>query len=198
MPEPGNTTGDAKDQLEAVENGIDDGEHPDVVSIDMAFADQHELDPSLDEGDYIDEPVKAVQVGLNRWRLEQNPIWTEMAAYKDVVEGAFDQHGVFLVQRVAEQSTLRTIRIGVPRMFYFSDFGKAFLNRVMELGGMWDLVFWGILILCLPEDHADELKHMFQTALSEAAELEKQEMRLPSRLYKERPEGGSVDSEEEN
>ena len=169
-----------------------------VKSVDMTFADQHDLDPNMDEDDYIDEQVNAVEVGPNRWRLEQNPMWTEMAVYKDTVEGELNEDGVFVVRKVVEKSGLRTIRTGVPRMFYFSDFGKAFLDRVMDAGGMWDLLFWGILVLNLPEDDADELEEMFKAAVSEARHLNQTETRPPSQLYKENPEGGTTKTEERN
>lgn len=162
------------------------------VEISMAFADQHELDPSLEEGDFLEEPVKAVQVGPNRWRLEQNPTFTEMAAYQDTVEGDFNEYDVLIVKRVVEKSGLRTIRTGVPRMFYFSDLGKAFLDRVMEAGGMWEITFWGILVVNLPEDQADELGELLNKACEEAAALGETETRLPSQLYKENPEGGTT------
>ena len=169
-----------------------------VRTVDMAFADQHELDPNMDEDDYIDEPVKAVQDGPNRWRLEQNPMFTEMAAYKDTVEGDFNEDRVFVVRRVVEKSGLRTIRTGVPRMFYFSDFGKAFLARVMEAGGMWDMLFWGILVINLPEDQADELEELFHAACNEANSLGNVERTPPNQLYRQRPEGGAGQTEENN
>ena len=169
-----------------------------VKTVDMAFADQHELDPKMDEDDYIDEPVKAVQVGPNRWRLEQNPMWTEMAAYKDTVEGEVDEYGVFVVRRVVERSGLRTIRTGVPRMFYFSDFGKAYLDRVMKAGGMWDMLFWGILVINLPEGQADELEELFRAACLEADNLGKTENKTPNRLFGEHPQGGASQTEEKN
>ncbi len=47
-------------------------------------------------------------------------------------------------------------------MFYFSDFGKAFLDRVMDVGGMWDIFCWGNLIYNIPEDLADEFEELFK------------------------------------
>jgi len=136
------------------------------------------------------------QAGPNLWRLEQNPMFTEMAAYKDTVEGDFNEYGVFVVQRVVGESGLRTIRTGVPKRFYFSDFGKAFLDRVMKAGGMWEIVFWGILILNLPEGQADELGELFLAACLEAECLSRTEKKGPNLLYGERPEGGANQREE--
>jgi len=160
-----------------------------VKTVHMVFA---ELDPSLEEDDYLEEPVQAVQVGPNRWRLEQNPMFTEMAVFKDTVEGKFDENGVLIVSCVAEKSGLRTIRTGVPRMFYFSDLGKAFIDRVMELGGMWDMLAWGLFVFSYPESDHGELKELLKKACEEAAALGETETRPPSQLYKENPEGGTT------
>ncbi|MDB4305996.1 DUF4265 domain-containing protein [bacterium] len=160
-----------------------------VKTVDMVFA---ELDPSLGEDDYLEEPVQAVQVGPNRWRLEQNPMFTEMAVYKDTVEGDFNGYDVLIVNRVVEKSGLRTIRTAVPRMFYFSDLGKAFNDRVMELGGMWDMLAWGLFGFSYPESDHGELKELLNKACEEAAALGETETRPPSRLYKENPEGGTT------
>lgn len=168
------------------------------IEIFIAFADQHEPDPSAKGGDYLDEPVKAFQVGPRQWRLEQNPSFTEMAAYKDTVEGDFDENDVLIVKRVVEKSGLRTIRAEVPRVFYRFDFGKAILDRVMEAGGRWEFTFRGILVVNLPEETADELGEMLQAAVLEAQHLHQTETRATSRLDKENPEGGTTETEERN
>ena len=169
-----------------------------IVKVQMGFADFHELDESAKEGDYLEDDVHAVQVGPNRYRLAENPMWTEMAAFHDVVEGEVDEYGVFFAQRVVERSGLKTIRTGVPPMFYFSDFGKAFLEKVIETGGMWEILFWGILVLNLPEDEADELEELFHVAFKEASALGRTEKKLPGELVKEHPHGGATTQEEEN
>ena len=83
-------------------------------------------------------------------------------------------------------------------MFYFSDFGKAFLDRVMEAGGMWDMFAWGTLVVNLPEDQADELEELFHAACREAESLGRTEKKIPGRLYRERPQGGAAEDEENN
>ncbi len=39
----------------------DQKDSEEVKTVYMAFADQHELDPSMEEDDYLEEPVMAVQ-----------------------------------------------------------------------------------------------------------------------------------------
>ena len=163
-----------------------------VKTVEMAFVDQLELDPNMDEEDLIEEAVMAVEAGPNRWRLEQNPVWTEMAAYKDTVEGEVNEYGVFVVQRVVEKSGLRTIRTGVPKMFYFSDFGKAFLESVVEAGGMWDILFGGIFTYNVPKDRAEEFEDTFKVACREAHLLGKTERRSPIDLYRKHLAGGCL------
>jgi len=162
------------------------------------YPDQHEHLQDLDENDELDQELTAVQVGPRQWRILESPIFSEAVGYGDTVEGDFDDDRYFIIERIVEQSEFRTIRTMVPRMFYFSDFGKAFLNRVMETGGMWEIVFWGIIVLNLPEDHADDLEVMFRAALAEANVLSKTETKTPAQLFEENPEGGSPKTEEWN
>ena len=166
------------------------------IEIFIAFADQHGPDPSLKEGDYLDEPVKVFQVGPRQWRLEQNPSFTEMAAYKDTVEGDFDENDVLIVKRVVEKSGLRTIRAEVPRMFYRFDFGKAVLDRVMEAGGRWEFTLSGILVVNLPANDAEELEEMLEAAGLEAKLFNQTENSAPSQPDMENPQAGTTDTEE--
>ena len=41
-------------------------------------------------------------------------------------------------------------------MFYFSPAAKAFTDRLTQLGGMWGMFAWGILVFSYPEDAHDE------------------------------------------
>ncbi len=168
-----------------------------IIYAEMAFADQEDA-PDFEEGDYLEEPVRCVQMGPNRYRLDQNPKFTEMASYGDIVEGEEDEYGTFVVRRVIEKSGLKTIRTGVSRMFYFSDFGKAFLDRVMEVGGMWDIFCWGNLVYNIPEDMVEEFEGLYSAACREARLLEDGEKRLPGDLYEQQPSGGSVRKGDEN
>jgi hypothetical protein len=168
-----------------------------IVTVEMAFVDQREEEPDLTDDELMEEQVRAVRLSPNRYRLEQNPMLTEMAGYKDTVEGNLNKYDVFVVERVVD-SELRTIRTNVPRMFYFSDFGKAFLDSVLEAGGMWDILFWGIFTYNLPEDRVEEFEEAFQVACREASLLGKDEKRMPGDIYRQRPEGGAGQTEENN
>ena len=163
-----------------------------ILEVEMGFADYQELAESGLEGDYLEEQVLAVQVGPNRYRLEQNPMWTEMATFHDVVEGEVDEYGVFYVTKVVEKSGLKTFRTGVPPFFYFSDFGKGFLEKVIEAGGMWDILFWGILVFNIPEEREEEFDHLFAVACKEETLVRQTVKKTPSQLLRHHPSGGSV------
>ena len=124
-------------------------------------------------------------------------MFSEAVTWGDVVEADIEER-CLVIKRLAEVSEFRTIRTLVPHLFYFSDFGKAFLDRVMEAGGMWEIIFWGMLILNLPEGQADELEELFHAACNEANGLGKVERTRPSQLYRQRPEGGAGQTEEDN
>ena len=165
--------------------------------LEVVFPKQHELIPGLAEEDELSEFLRVVQIGPRRWRILESPVFSEAVTWGNVVEADIDDN-CLVIEKIAEPHQFRTIRTMVSHMFYFSDFGKAFLDRVMELGGMWEIIFWGILILNLPEGHADELGEMFNSACREARENEKTATTLPDQLYKKHPGGGSVRREESN
>ncbi len=100
-----------------------------------------------------------------QWRLEQNPIFSEAVSYRGIVEGEFDDGGNFVIERVVERSPIRTVRTMVPRMLYQSDNGKAFLDRIMELGGMWYSFALGIFVFSYPEDARDGEQELFNAAV---------------------------------
>jgi len=83
-------------------------------------------------------------------------------------------------------------------MFYFSDAGKAFLDSIMEVGGMWDILFWGIFVYNVPEEMAEDFEEGFRIASREARQLEHDERRLPGDLYRQHPEGGRVPRKNES
>jgi hypothetical protein len=165
--------------------------------LEVIFPKQHELIPDLEDEDDLSEFLKVVQIGPRRWRILESPVFSEAVTWGNVVEADVDGR-CLVIEKIAEPHQFKTIRTMVSRMFYFSDFGKAFLDKVLELGGMWEIIFWGILILNLPEGRAEELEDLFAAACREAHELGKTEHRLPNHLYKKKPMGGSLRQEEEN
>lgn len=166
--------------------------------LQVEFPDQHKLIPGLAEEDWLGEFLKVVQVGPRHWRILESPVMSEAVTWGDLVEADIEEGRCLVIKRLVGTSEFRTIRTGVPHLFYFSDFGKAFLDRVMELGGMWEIIFWGILILNLPEGHAEELEELFHAACVESSEQSKTNAIPPRILHRLQPGGGSVRREEEN
>ena len=161
-----------------------------VVRVDVHFPDAHQQIPELDQDDSVGEALAVSQIGPRRWRIEQNPIFSGAVAYGDIVQGDFDERGTLVVQRVAERSPLRKVHTLVPRMFYFSPAGKAFSDRLVELGGMWDMFAWGILVFSYPEDAHDEVSELFKKACDEAQAPGRTEKRSPVQLIREQSGGG--------
>ena len=139
-----------------------------VQTLTMTYPDQHAHNPDLLEEDWLEEPLKAVQVGPRQWRLEQNPIFSEAISYRDIVEGDIDDKGSLVINRIVERSPFRTVRTMAPRMLYESDQGKAFLDRIMELGGMWDSFALGIFVFSYPEQAHDEMEELFRAVCQKA------------------------------
>jgi hypothetical protein len=93
-------------------------------------------------------------------------MFSEAVAYRDIVEGDVDEHGNLVIERVIQRSPFKTVRTIAPRMLYFSDFGKALLDRIMELGGMWDSFAFGMFVFSYPEEAHDEIERMYREGSS--------------------------------
>ena len=75
-----------------------------VMEIFVAFPEQRELDPDSGGGYCQKEQLKVVRKGRCLWCLEQDPAFTNMAAYGDTIEGNFDENEVLIVKRVIDRS----------------------------------------------------------------------------------------------
>ena len=102
------------------------------------------------------------------WRLEENPVWSEFAAWHDVVE-ADTVDGELIIRRVVESSGCRTIKLYVAPGFSTSEQGAELCERVLEAGGMWEIYAFGYLILNVPgesdvdwEEQLDEALQSFE------------------------------------
>jgi hypothetical protein len=91
-----------------------------------------------------------VHLGGRRWRFEENPVWSEFAAWHDIVE-ADTVDGELIVRRVVEKSGCRTVKLFIPSGFSVSEQGVELCQRVLEAGGMWEVYAQGYLIMNVPD-----------------------------------------------
>lgn len=99
------------------------------------------------------EGLQVTLVGPNLYRLECSSFFDE-AQYHDVVETEAQTDGSLRFVRVVGPSGLKTVYRILSKSQIESPNLARFLNEVASVGGHWERIFDGLLILSLrPEDH---------------------------------------------
>jgi hypothetical protein len=94
--------------------------------------------------------VPITKVGQDLYRLEAVPVFVEGAGFRDIVEAEHVGEGKLRVRRVAERSGWRMYYFLVPPWKIDGEAGQALLPRLEELGGHWERVLGGLLLVCIP------------------------------------------------
>jgi hypothetical protein len=94
--------------------------------------------------------VPITQVDENLYRLEAVPFLVEGAGYRDVVEAEPAGERKLRARRVVERSGRRTSDFILPPWKIDGEWGQALLRRLGELGGHWERVLGGLLLVCIP------------------------------------------------
>ena len=86
----------------------------------------------------------------------------EPIEYGDTIEAERDSEGKLIVRRVSEKGSFRTFDYLMPEGWYERSSMQRLLQRVEHLGGVWECIAKGILIICVPSeqnyDPTDEMR----------------------------------------
>jgi hypothetical protein len=88
-------------------------------------------------------------MGPNLYRLEESAVLGE-AYYHDVIETELQTDGTVRYLRVQTPSGLTSLTFVVSQPVIESPAMSALLERVVAVGGNWEKIFGGVLILHLP------------------------------------------------
>lgn len=89
-------------------------------------------------------------LGGSLYRLDRVPLGVKAAAYLDVIEAEPGPDERLRFVRVVEPSGWRTHELVVPQHMIEGEWADTLLQEVEALGGHWEIVFGGLLIVCLP------------------------------------------------
>src|SRR5579864_1362120 len=95
------------------------------------------------------EKLLVTPVGPNLYCLEQSSVLGEMK-YHDIIEAEPQADGVLRFLRVVTPSGLKTVSWLLPESRFASKSLLVLLDRVVAVGGNWERIFGGFLILHLP------------------------------------------------
>jgi len=95
-------------------------------------------------------PLELALVGPRLFRIGSVPIMVETANFGDVIEAEPRADGSLRFVRISEKGGWRTYEFLIPSHLIASQSIAAIQDRALSLGGHWELVFGGVLFLCLP------------------------------------------------
>jgi hypothetical protein len=94
--------------------------------------------------------LELTQVGPRLFRIDSVPVMIEAASFGDIIEAEVHADGGLRFVRVAEAGGWRTYEFLLSPDMVESARVAAIQERVLSLGGHWERVFGGLLLLCLP------------------------------------------------
>ena len=119
------------------------------------------------------EEILITHLRGDRFRLDTTPAFSEFASFGDIVELTIvgDRH--LICHRVVQKSGLRTIRVLESKGFVSSAAWVRLCERIAELGGHWEQVFGGYLMLHVPVDSIVTVDEALASARAEHARSRK-------------------------
>jgi hypothetical protein len=111
-----------------------------------------EVQMTFQDGD--SEGLLVTPLGPNLYRLEESSVFGE-ASYHDVVETEAQTDRTLRFMRVLTPSGLKTVSRILPQAKFESPALSALLDKVMAVGGNWERIFGGVILLHLPPAEQD-------------------------------------------
>jgi len=79
-------------------------------------------------------------------------VLTEEYAFGDVVEAFRNDEDALVVKRCLERGNYRTLEYCLPAGWHERENIQEVLSKVQDLGGFWEGIFGGVLIIVLPPE----------------------------------------------
>lgn len=112
----------------------------------------------IDFGNGYKEELLVLPLGGNLYRLEESAELAE-ARYHDIIEAESLSDGSLRFLRVVTPSDLKTISYILSEALFESPALSALLNKVVTIGGNWERVFGGVLLLHFPASEEAAIVH---------------------------------------
>jgi hypothetical protein len=101
-----------------------------------------------------EETLLVTPMGPNLYRMEESSVLGEVS-YHDVIEAELQTDGTVRFLRVLTPSGLTTVSWILSQTLLESPALSALLEKVMAVGGNWERIFGGVLLLHLPPTEHD-------------------------------------------
>jgi len=122
------------------------------------------------EGLVVSERLAVTPMGPNLYRMEQSSLWGGVSCY-DVIETEPQSEGTVRFLRVLIPSGLKTVSWLLSRTEAESPALSALLDKVIDVGGHWERIFGGVLVLHLPPAEDDQIIDELNSFLNQPPHL---------------------------
>ena len=111
----------------------------------------------------IVQTIDLMEMGTNQYRVvDAVSVLTEVVKFGDVIEVKHDTNGDLIFQRIIESSAWQSEVFMLSREISASDKLRTLLQQVENVGGHWEQVFGGALVVCLPPNSLLDIKTAYQ------------------------------------
>ena len=107
---------------------------------------------SFDSGSSF-ESTRVTVLDPGMYRLEETPAFSELVSFGDVIEAEKDKDGRLLFRNIILKAELKNYRWLLSRKVVESPEFKVFCENVLLLGGMWESLMGGYVIVHIPRNH---------------------------------------------
>lgn len=96
--------------------------------------------------------MDVTHLGGNQYRLTSVPLLLESVSYGDVIEADVIEAGRIRFRRMIERAGWKTRYYLLRGSGFHSEWGQELRERFEDLGGYWELILNGLLVVCIPPD----------------------------------------------
>lgn len=114
-----------------------------------------------------EETLLVTPMGSNRYRMEESSALGEVS-YHDVIEAEPHTDGTLRFLRVLTPSGLTTVSWILSQNLIESPALSVLLEKVMAVGGNWERMFGGVLLLHLPPAEDDHIVGEFNNLFNQS------------------------------
>jgi hypothetical protein len=107
------------------------------------------------------ESIAAEKISESTYKLLENPIFSCKINYGTIVKAVLDEEGNLIVTKVIRASDFKTRKFILPDNPSSNEFSKKIGNRIIDVGGTWEIAFGGVAFLHIPRNLEFDFKSLF-------------------------------------
>lgn len=136
------------------------------------------------DGEWLDEPLLVTSLGNGLWVLEESPVFSDEVSYHDTIELEALPNRDLRFLRLVVPSGLRHLRTTISQSFIDSPEWARLQQRIHDVGGQWERVFGGMLIVHTRPEVFDQIANTVRESRLAVLAREKGAIALPKTIRK--------------